>query len=78
MIGQTFNRLTVLSQLPSTGEGARFLCRCLCGNETLALGKSLRSGHTTSCGCARESRRVSPAVKGMGHSDIGRWPRRSL
>ena len=28
-----------------------WLCRCECGNERIVLGKSLRNGHTSSCGC---------------------------
>lgn len=28
-------------------------CKCDCGNETIVLGTSLRTGITKSCGCAK-------------------------
>lgn len=34
-------------------QGMRWLCRCLCGNITVARTKDLRNGNTTSCGCLR-------------------------
>lgn len=34
---------------------ALWKCRCDCGNETIVTGASLRSGHTTSCGCVQKS-----------------------
>lgn len=59
MVGQKFSRLTVLSrgidEITPSGK-TRFIrweCRCECGREVLTRGTSLRSGHTTSCGCAR-------------------------
>lgn len=58
-IGSVFGRLMVVKELrpytvPSTGKSMRrFLCRCECGKKTKPLMSSLRSGHTTSCGCFR-------------------------
>ena len=52
LIGMKFNRLTVINRAASSKDGrARWLCRCDCGNERIILGKSLRNGHTQSCGC---------------------------
>lgn len=52
LTGQKFNRLTVVSRASNTKDGkARWLCKCDCGNETVVIGKCLRSGHTQSCGC---------------------------
>lgn len=52
--GDVFGRLTVLELLPK-GEYARSRCLCLCHcGETKAFPRlSLKTGHTTSCGCAR-------------------------
>ena len=55
LTGQRFGRLTVLQRVPKPehlkSRGAYFLCRCDCGNEKIIMGKSLRDGKTTSCGC---------------------------
>lgn len=60
--GQRFGRLTVLKRVPKPehlkSRGAYFLCLCDCGNEKIIMGKSLRDGKTTSCGC-----RISEAAR---------------
>jgi hypothetical protein len=55
--GDEFGRLTVVCELPRhrnpSGRAQRvFSCLCECGNFTEALLQNLRSGNTTSCGCA--------------------------
>lgn len=55
LTGQTFNYLTVIKRAQNTKDGrAQWLCRCKCGNELIVLGKSLRNGHTKSCGCYKK------------------------
>ena len=49
--GNIYGRLTVISRAPNKDYRASWLCRCQCGNEVVVIGKDLRSGHTTSCGC---------------------------
>ena len=51
--GQKFNKLTVIERVyPNTKSGnARWRCVCDCGNETIAVGSDLKSGHKKSCGC---------------------------
>ncbi len=55
MIGQKFNRLTVIKEEEKlrykTSTVRRFLCRCDCGNEKVIIGAHLRSGKIQSCGC---------------------------
>lgn len=65
MAGQRFGRLTVLSLVPSElspykgktsrQKPARWLCRCDCGKEVVAIGARIRTyskkGRTLSCGC---------------------------
>jgi hypothetical protein len=55
MIGQKFNRLTVIKEEEKlrykTSTVRRFLCRCDCGNEKIIIGAHLRSGKIKSCGC---------------------------
>jgi hypothetical protein len=65
--GQVFGQLTVLDpngrKSPTPGQVRRgkpgtraALCRCSCGQETLADIYQLLSGDTTSCGCGRINR----------------------
>lgn len=50
-----FGRLTVLSQKPSSKIGdSLWLCKCICGNEKIILGKNLRAKVTKSCGCLKQ------------------------
>lgn len=52
LTGMKFNRLTVLNRAENSKDGrSRWLCKCDCGNERIVLGKSLKNGHTQSCGC---------------------------
>jgi hypothetical protein len=54
MVGQRFGRLTVVAYAERGADrAARWVCRCDCGQEVIAHGNRLRSGKTTSCGCAR-------------------------
>jgi len=52
LTGRRFGRLVVLHRAPRRPDGrARWVCRCVCGQERVVDGKSLRSGNTRSCGC---------------------------
>ena len=52
LTGQRFGRFTVLKRSHNNKDGrTMWLCRCDCGNERIVAGKSLRNGHTQSCGC---------------------------
>ena len=65
LAGQRFGRLTVVSRAENTLEGrARWLCKCICGNQTVATGKGLRNGCTKSCGCLIKDVNLSRATHG--------------
>lgn len=56
VIGQRFGKLTVVEEVEPriTPSGRKFrmvLCKCDCGNTTVASIDHLRNGHTKSCGC---------------------------
>src|SRR2546430_826264 len=54
LIGRTFGNLTVLSfALRNRWGGSTWLCKCLCGKETIVTGGHLTKGVTKSCGCKR-------------------------
>lgn len=53
--GQKFGRWTVLEKVKVEGKKeAYWLCRCDCGAEKKVLGKNLRNGRSTSCGCYKK------------------------
>lgn len=55
--GQQFGRLIVLEYSHTDKRGyAMWKCQCNCGNETTVCGRSLRTGHTISCGCLHKER----------------------
>ncbi len=54
LVGQCFGRLTVLSRADSKNGDMRWLCKCTCGNQTVAFGNALKRGQTKSCKCLRK------------------------
>lgn len=52
LIGQRFNRWTVLGPAPHIGKKySRWFCRCDCGAERIVDSSRLKSGLSKSCGC---------------------------
>lgn len=51
IIGQKFNRLTVIARIPN-----HWLCKCECGNEIKTSITHLRNGKVKSCGCLNKER----------------------
>ena len=52
LTGQRFGKLVVAQRAGADKWGCpTWLCRCDCGNETIANGGNLRRGYTRSCGC---------------------------
>ena len=71
LVGQEFNKLTVLERNGSDNRGeACWLCKCECGNIISVLSSNLRSGHTTSCGCERRSRGELAIAKLLTENNI--------
>ncbi len=62
MTGQKYGLWTVLRQDLSddnnSKRGARWICRCECGNEKSVLGYALRFGRSTSCGCQNGKNKI--------------------
>lgn len=61
LIGQTYGRLTVMSELPQTiapngAKSTNWHCQCECGKTTRVPSRHLRSGATQSCGCLAAER----------------------
>lgn len=51
LTGQRFGMLEVLTESDRRGRDRMWLCKCDCGQETLAPTSALRSGNKKSCGC---------------------------
>lgn len=57
LIGQRFNRLTVVKFIPPnerTARGYNWWCKCDCGNYIKANANKLKNGLQQSCGCLKE------------------------
>lgn len=54
-LSNVYGRLTVLSDAPYKGASRQVWVRCVCGKELVVGASNLRSGNTTSCGCAHYS-----------------------
>lgn len=55
LIGQKFNKLTVISRAENKNGRVRWKCMCDCGTTCEAYGYSLKSGNTKSCGCLKKN-----------------------
>lgn len=55
LAGRVFTRLTVLSLSSerSSSRGAKFVCKCSCGETVTVSRSSLLQGNTKSCGCLK-------------------------
>jgi len=52
LTGMRFGRLVAVEKVTSCGKNnEKWLCRCDCGNETIAYRSNLFKGFKTSCGC---------------------------
>lgn len=72
-VGERFGRLLVIGDAPPSvterRNYRRLLCRCDCGDESSYLLSSLRSKHTTSCGCFQ---RETKTTHGMSKTNTYR------
>lgn len=59
LVGQTFERLTVLCQVDHYNGRASWLCKCSCGALKITDSKSLRTKSVSSCGCIRKTHGLS-------------------
>ncbi|MBP2505588.1 hypothetical protein ABID82_005095 [Methylobacterium sp. PvP062] len=67
LTGQTFGRLTVEARDGVMGGNAAWRCLCTCGGSARAAGRDLQSGHTSSCGCAKNEATSARSIR-HGHS----------
>ena len=64
--GQQFGRLTAIKQVGyNNNNGAKWLCKCVCGNTIVTYSSALRRGVSKSCGCLNQELRLSRKKHGM-------------
>lgn len=70
LVGKSFNRLTVIDDLPRKNGRRRILCECACGNRKEFWAENVTSGKSLSCGCLRDAliSQVGKANKRHGQS----------
>lgn len=68
-VGLQFNRWTVVRYSHYSGH-VYWLCRCVCGKESLVRQYHLESGDSVSCGCARQEMYTREDLTGKV---FGRW-----
>ncbi len=76
LAGQLFGRLIVLRQAFDNectesqlrAPMTKWLCRCACDHEIIALRSHLVTGQTTSCGCSRKGQK-RPGILGKSRGD---------
>ncbi len=76
LMGQRFNRLVVISALPATKSGTRWLCQCDCGRKRPIYTNNLKKGFSKSCGCLRKEarKRTGHLIEHKGRSlTIRQW-----
>ena len=56
LTGAKFGKLLVLRYGGCSKHGAKWVCRCDCGNIVEVYGKSLRCGNTKTCGCSKKKK----------------------
>ena len=70
LCGQTFGRLTAISKVGFTkARKVIYECQCECGQITNAVGSSLISGHTYSCGCilSKQNIKIAEVLENIGN-----------
>lgn len=72
LVGQIFNRLTVIRFAYIKGGHSYWLCQCQCGKQHIAYGSHLKNGNIQSCGCWGLERLKNSTTK-HGMRPRGKW-----
>lgn len=73
LTGLKFGRLTVIERAENDKRGgARWRCKCDCGNETVVAGGKLKRGLTKSCGCLNREKSSERFFKDLTGQKFGR------
>lgn len=72
LIGQKFNRLTVIDRAPNRGTKAVWVCKCDCGNITNVDTYHLTHGKVVSCGCYKSEQAAARSFIDLTGQRFGR------
>lgn len=72
LIGQKFNRLTVIKRLENKGSRAQWLCQCDCGGTIISDSYRLTHGVTKSCGCYKAEKTSERSLEDLTGKEFGR------
>lgn len=72
LVGQQFDKLTVIAFAGKKASHTLWQCKCECGNEKVILGTSLLNGRTKSCGCLRSDMLSKGRFKDLTGQRFGR------
>lgn len=67
--GDRFERWTVVCR-DRRRKGECYLCQCVCGTETIVLGRMLRIGKSLSCGCLRKEKTLAVTKARHGKNNL--------
>mgnify|MGYP001611047245 CR=1 FL=1 len=70
LTGQVYGRLTAAHVVRDKNGHRAWLCQCACGKETILATGNLRSGNTSSCGCAQGSAKFVNEVPGTRYGRL--------
>ena len=71
LTGQKFGKLTVVENAGKDKRGKTiWKCECDCGNTTIVRGDQLKSGNTSSCGCAKFKESLDLTGKQFGRLTV--------
>jgi len=71
LIGEKFGDLIVIKFGKKSSSGVNmWVCKCVCGKETIVRSSDLRSGKTRSCGCLRGRKSPSQNLIGRRYSKL--------
>jgi len=73
LVGQKFNRLTVLSRADNKGKKVYWNCECECGNICTIRGFNLTSNKTKSCGCYNTDKIKERMTTCSGMTNTPEW-----
>ena len=75
--GKRFGKLVALYPVDkrNRNETVHWLCKCDCGNETIADGSQLRNGNRKSCGCLHKEQLVGIDRSKISHKKHGAFDR---
>lgn len=81
ILGQKFNKLTVLNRIEEQGvKNTRYNCVCECGKRSIVRGTHLRTGRVQSCGCitiARLKAKALPEGESAFHKVLAEYKKRA-